>query len=369
MIVNNKIQFGNWEAIALLINIMCTQILLNNPRILAEQAGTAAWLLALYIAIVALVAFFIISLLYKPFEGKDILDVSQYALGNIGRAIVGLILIVYLLTATSNFLRQFSENIKTIDLVTSPLSFVEMFFVVGMVVGAYFGIEAIVRFHAIAVPIIAVGITIIYIALFPAIDYTNILPILGTGAYNIFGSGFFKLSIYSGLSLLFFIVPYIKSHENFKKIGYTAIGISAYFFVFSAFIFLAVRSYPTAIENFLPIYQISRMIHYGRFFERIESFFLIMWVTAALLYMTAAFYFAIFIFKKIFNLQYYRPLIVSFAIITFSTSFMPANLMEAIKFESEFFRNFAWIVTFVITILVLVIANIIRAMKDKEAAT
>ena len=365
--MKNKILFGNWEAVALLVNLICTKLFLDFPRTVAEQAGTASWILLLYISLLAFLGFFIISKLYEKFEGKDILDICQESFGQIGKIIIGIILLAFLIFITSIVLREYSEDMKIVAFIASPISFVNLFFLLTMIVGAYFGIEAIVRFHAVTVPIIVVGSIIIMVGVMPYADYTNVLPILGNGINEIFIKGFVKVSIYSEILILFLIVPYIKTNKNFKLVGYTSLGISTFFLTLSAYMFLAVRSYPTAIENFLPIYQLSRMINYGRFFQRIESLFLVMWVGAAMLYLSASFYFIVNIFKKMFNLEYYRPLIIPFAIIIFNLSLLPSNLIDAIKLHTQYFSNYSWIVTFLIIILVLIFARM-ASRKTKKGA-
>lgn len=365
--MKNKITFGQWEAVTLLINMICTKVFLNFPRTTAEIAGTASWILTLYICALAFVFFYIISKLYSRFEGRDLLDIGEYAAGSAGRIITGNIILAFFIYATSVILREFAEDMKVIIFTTAPISFVTMFFLVCMIVGAYFGIEAIVRFHAIAVPVIATGFIFIIVAVIPYSDFTNLLPILGNGPVDIFGKGFFRVSILSELVTLFLIVPFIKTNSNFKKIGYTSLGFSSFFMFISAPVYLATLNYPTGIENFLPIYQMARLINYGRFFQRVEPLFVLIWVAAALLYLASSFFFIVYIFKETYRLEYYKPLIIPFSIIIFTISLLPQNLVTAVKLETDYFWNTSWAVTFAFTIILLVIARVVKRKGRREA--
>lgn len=362
----NDIVFGRWEATAIIINAVIAQVILNFPRSMAEIGGNAGWITAIYICILAFVGFYVIQKLYSRFEGKDLLEIGEHVGGNIGRIIMGLILLTQFIFAVTVLLREFSENMKVISLEVSPISFVSFFFLVGMVISAYAGLEAIVRFTAIAVPIVIAAYTIIIIGVAPYFDYTNLLPVLGTGPVNLFGRGFLRLSSFSSIVILLMVYPFIKTHKNFKRAGYLGIGISAFLLISSALVYLLVFGYKYALESFLPIFQLSRLINYGRFFQRIESIFVLTWAAVAFMYLSVAFYFTIYIFKKTFKLDYIKPLIFPFAILLFALSMLPENLMTAISLENMFFRNFAWAVPFGVVIILLIIARFIKRDSHKK---
>lgn len=366
MKTKSKIAFGRWEATALLVNLISTQIFLGFPRIMAETAGPASWILILYVTGLALICFTIIARLYSGFEGMDLIDIGQYFGGSPGRVIVGSILLAYLLFIISLVLREFAEDMKAIALPVSPVSYVILYFMAGMIVGAYLGIEAIVRFCAIVVPIIIFGFLFIMLGVMPFYDLTSLLPIFGNGLETIFGSGSLRLSIYSAVALLFLLPPFIKTQKNLKKVGYLSIGISAVLFLISAVVYLIVFAYPTALEGFIPIYQLARLIDFGRFFERVESVFVLIWAASALIYLSAGFFFIVYVFKKTFKLEYYRPLIIPFAILIFALSFLPPNLMVTVELEGGFFRNYAWITSFLLPIVVLLLARFVKKRDKKE---
>ncbi|KNY28819.1 GerAB/ArcD/ProY family transporter [Pseudobacteroides cellulosolvens] len=361
--MEKKIVFGNWEVVTILINVICTKIFLNYPRMATEQGGTAGWIFTIYVSLLAFLGFYIIQRLYKPMEGKDLIDIGEHVGGGTIRILVGVTVMFFLIYVTTVYLRTFSENMKLVALTNSPLSFVELFFLVCMVAGAYFGLEAIARLHAIAVPAIAIGFLIILVGVSNYVDFSQLLPIMGEGAYKIFGDGAMKVSIFAELLLLFLMAPYIRTNKNFKVSGFWALGFSSFFLFISALIFITVLPVPLALERTIPIFHLARLINYGRFFQRIESVFIIIWAAASLLFVTVNFYFILHTFKKTFKLEYYKPLILPFAILIMTISFLPDNLVDAVKLEVNYFRNWAWTVTFGMTIILLLIA---RARKKKH---
>ncbi len=365
--MKSKITFGRWEAITLLINSVCTQVFLNFPRMTVETAGTAGWIMTIYISLLAFLSFFVIYKLYKGFEGKDLLDISEYLGGKVLGIIVGLIIVAFLIAVTSIVLREFAEDMKVISLVVSPISFVTVFFVICMAAGAFFGLESIVRYHAIVVPIIAVGYLAILIGVLPYYNAVNLTPILGTGVSDIFVKGTMRLSVFSIIILLLFITPFIGTNKNLKSIGIAGLSVSSLFLLLSSLSYISAVPYPTNTEYFLPIYHFARMINYGRFFQRIESFFVLIWAAAAFLVLSTTFFFIVYIFKKTFKLDYYRPLILPFAVLVFNCSLLPQSLMDTITLETKYYRNYGWLFTIALSILILLFARIKRKFQKKEA--
>lgn len=366
--MDNSVKFGNREATCILIVLINTKIFLTFLRIISETAGTAGWILALYISIVVLISFFIISKLYDRFERQDLLDIAEYIAGGAGRIVVGVPLALFFVYTCSTTLRDFSENIKTISLVTSPMSYVIGFFVICMVISAAIGIEAVARIHLLLVPIITVSYLFILIWVTQYFDITNILPVFGNGAYDIFVKGFARVSVYSELVAVFLLVPFVKSNKNIKSIGYKAIFFSMFVMTAGSLVYMAVMPYPISNESFLPIYRLARAINYGRFFERVESLFLIMWTMSALLYFSTTFYFSIHVFKKAFKLTYYKTLILPFSIIIFTVSFMPHSLMANERIEIVYFRNFTGVTIFLSVLVLLIVARVKRRIKGGSSA-
>ncbi|HEX9059734.1 MAG TPA: endospore germination permease, partial [Clostridia bacterium] len=334
----------------------------------AEIGGTAGWMIPIYSSVLVFIIFMLISKLYKGFEGKDLIDLGEVVGGSPVRIIVGLVLLVYFIFAASILLREFGEDMKVIALQISPISFVVLFFIAGIIFGNYLGLEAIVRFHALAIPVIIAAFVIIALGVAPYYDITNLLPIMGPGASNLLMKGFYSISSFSSIITVFMLFPYIKTHSNFKRVGFWSIGIGFIFLTASTLVYLMVYGFPAATENFLPIFQLARLINYGRFFQRIESIFVLAWATSAFMYLSFAFFLGIHSFRKAFRLEFYKPLIIPFAILVFTLSLVPQNLMEAINLEVSIFRNVAWIVTFVLTIILLIAAHMVKRIRNRKGA-
>lgn len=363
--MEGKIRFGTWEAVCLLVSMLGTKVILNYPRAAAEKAGTAGWLMALFTSLLAIAVFSVISGLYKNMNEKDIIDIGQYVGGAIVRTITGLLVAGFMFLISYTILRLFSEQMKTLAFYTSPISFVSIFFLSGMIFAGFVGIEPVVRFMAVLVPVSIGAYTIYIILLAPNYNITNVLPLLGNGLDRILINGVSDLSGYLELLFLFLIVPFIGSFGNFRKIGYTAIILSSLFLVSLTFAFLLATPYPTSLEIILPAYYLGTLIDYGRFFQRIEPLFIVTWATMGFMYLSAAFYFLVYTIKKTFRLEHVKPLVLPFAVLVFTASFFPGSQMENTRIVAGNIWDVSGIIAFGVTIILLIAANI-KKRREKH---
>lgn len=364
--MEEKAKIGNFEAFCLLLNMVCAKIVLDYPRTVSEDVGSAAWIMIILDTIVVFVFFAIISPLYEKFLGKDLIDISEIALKKVGKIIIGIIFIVQILYMTHITLREFAEDIKVISLTATPISVVIILFCIAMIVGAYLGIEAICRVYALSVPILTGALTLILMLNSPKFDISRIAPWFGLGVETILKKGLTNLSQFSEIVVLLLIAPFLNNKKAFKGIGRLGILLSGFFLAMATTCYLLIYQFPTSTEFFLPMYQMARIISFGRFFTRIEPAFILIWVLTAFLYLSSSLYFITYIFQRTFDLKYRRPLIVPFIIILFTLSILPENLYSTLQIDMQIYSRFSWIIAILLPLILVIIASV-RSRKNKEA--
>ena len=365
--MNNKtINIGIFENICMLVALTSTQTYLGMPRMITEAAGSAGWMLILYLLAISLLLFFIIQWLYKGNEGLDIVDISE-KLGGMPVKLITLILFeAVVFMGSSLTLRQFAEDMKIISLNISPISYVTLFFVAGALVACLLGIEAISRASALIVPVIFTGFIILIISVIGRGNILNLAPIFGIGPKKLFLESLPRISIFSGYIIILITAPYVRTHENFRKIGLYGLAASGFIMFVSVVTYTLVIPYPVSTQYFLPSFQLARMINYGRFFQRLESVFVFTWASSAILYLSILIYIGLQIFVKTFGLKYYKPIIFSFCTIIFMLSLLPENLPSAVHIEGSIFRNYLFIITFIYVILLFSLTKVFRNSPSQQ---
>lgn len=296
---NTKI--STWELISLTSVVTFTPLLVTLPRSAAEAFGTGAILHAIYIAAIVDIYFWIILKLYKNQEDKDLFDLAENVGGNFLKILVGIVVITYLLSTAFITINEFSEDVKNVLFDDNSIQTVNIFFIFAISIAAYFGIKSVIRISSILFPILIIGLIAIFFSLLQDIDLLNLVPILGTGAKNIFIDGLNHAGRYNSLFLLFIFAPKI---INLKRSGTLSVLSTSGVIFFVVFLIFSVIPYPEISENYFAFFEITRMISFGRFFQRVEVIFTFIWLFVSLVYLTMALSVVIYTFKRAFRIEY-----------------------------------------------------------------
>ena len=131
--MNRSNTIGKFEAIMLMVVAMVNQLLLSYHKILADEAGNASWITVIYISILALLFCYLISKLFKKFNDKDILDVSKSLFGRWFQIAIGILYLLYFFLMSSLLLREFSEELKIIYFIKTPITVIIAMFLIGAI--------------------------------------------------------------------------------------------------------------------------------------------------------------------------------------------------------------------------------------------
>ena len=213
------------ELTVIIVNVIVTKMVLMFPKTIITNSANAAWIQVLYNILTAFVLFVIISRLYRG--KKNVIELAERSGGKALKIIVGLVVFTSLIINYSSIIRVFPETIKIVLLQDFNVEFITVMFMAAIGVGALFGIESIGRVNYLFMPVIGGIFVLFLLLLIPQYNIYNILPILGSGPYKIFGSGFNTLSLFSDALLLNIFLPYYENNSEAQKSGQRALIISA----------------------------------------------------------------------------------------------------------------------------------------------
>lgn len=316
------------ELSCILINLITVKMLFSFPRTLVLNSGNSAWIQTAFVSLISCLVFWFIIFLYRKAEMKSIMELSNEIGGRGLKIVVGIILCASLLFNSSLTMRALPESIKTVLLPLTPMSLLILLLGVAILFGAYMGIFSIARIHAIYIPVALISLAVFLIMLFDDIDITNLFPVLGEGTYNIFVDGLSSVSIFSDVIVLFVLLPLCGNYERVKKASHKALVISSVINVLIVLFYNLIYSYPSSKEFMLPVYQMTRLIKIGDFFQRLEALFEFVWSFAVLLYSSLYLFVLCYIWKEIFDLKYYKPLVLPFTIIMCATAYLPSSTVK-----------------------------------------
>jgi spore germination protein (amino acid permease) len=255
--------------------------------------------------------------------------------------------------------------IKAYVLPYTPPSAIIFAFLGVVVFFAYEGLEGIARMSYVSFIIVILGLTSILLLPLPFYDIDNLFPLVGYSIQTTVYSGLLRTSAYSDVIFLAFIINAIHGVKQFKKVGLISLALSGVIISATILCSLLAFEYTQASENLSTLFQLSRVIYFNRFFQRVESIFIFIWVIASIINVALAFYMGVSIFCKTFKIPNHRPSILLFAFCTFTVTLLPKSLSEVVEKNVLFLRQYSFFITYLIPLLVLLIA-LIRGKKGEK---
>ena len=360
-----KSKIGTMEAIMLVLTIIITHTISSLPREILVSTKSAAIINLIFVSILAILFSYLIVRLMKNFGGCDIIDISEYLGGKVFKNIVGIIFILYFLVSSSLLLRNFCESIKIIYYPMTNIIFIIALFILAVCVANRLDFNASLKTNLLIVPLVLASIVFLFFANMNKFVPERAFPIFGDGLFNTFILGLSNLAAFGGISFLYFLPPYLKEPDKMKKIALISIGISAIYLILCVATLLFMFSFVINVNEITPLYNATRYIEFGTFFQRLESIFLLIWILAYACYLSITSKFAMSIFKKLTNIENKKPLIDIFGLFIFCIALIPKNYAISEKFETEIYPYLVLGVTFCLGISILLLANLMKKKNKK----
>ena len=133
------------QAICLILIITINRLSINIPQSILIPMGSSSILNIIYVCLIAIIFTLIIVNLFKKFPGKDIVDVSEFLVGNGFKYIVGIFICINIVLVASILLRDFVEVVHIIYYSDTPIIFMLFFFIAVCIIANLFGGQSILK--------------------------------------------------------------------------------------------------------------------------------------------------------------------------------------------------------------------------------
>lgn len=359
-------KFGLREAIAISALAIITKVFYTNPGATIKSAGTAGWWVTFISALVSLILFFLlVYTLLKRFPGQNLVEIFQEVFGKVLGKVVSLFFISYFIFVAGSNIREFVEMIKAYNLPYTPPSVIIFTFLLPVAYITNLGLESLVRLAYLSFWMVLGGIIAILIFAYPLYIVDALFPLTGYGLEKDLIVAVSRHSAYNEVIILAFMVHSLQGLRNLKLASLTSLLITG--IMMSLVILCATMAfdYTMGKEHISNLFELSRAIQFGRFFQRTESLFLIIWVIASVVYVTTFFYLGISIFCRTFNINNHRPLILPFIFLTAMITLLPENLSETIDKGTKFQRVYSSSIVYLLPCLALFFSIILRKKGPK----
>ena len=362
----SKTKIGTIEAIMIILTIIVAHTILSLPQNIINSQKSASILNLVYISVIAIILSYFIYRMIKNFPFLDIIDISESIGGKLFKNIIGIIFIAYFVVSASMLLRNFSESLKVIYYPMTDIFFILALFIISICFSNRLDFNATSKTNLIIVPIVLIAIVVLFATNMKQFTPQRMFPIIGEGFYNTFIIGLENISAFGGIVYLYFLPPMLKEPEKMKKITLISVGITSIYLILGVSTLLFIFSFFITTNEITPLYNSTRYIELGNFFQRLESIFLIVWILAFACYLSTISKFSISIFKKITNIDNSKPLIDIFGLLILGLSLIPKNYAISQNFENKIYPHIVIAIVFVLGLGLLVIANLKRRKELKH---
>lgn len=277
--------------------------------------------------------------------------------GKFLKNIIGTIFIIYFLTSSSMFLRNFCEYLRIIYYPSTNVIFLISIFIIAICIVDNLDFNASFKANLIITPFALISIILLFFANIKYFSGQRMFPILGNGFFDTFLLGIGNIYAFSGIVFIYFLPPLLKQPEKLKKIAITSVCISGAYIILAISIILFMFPFFTKVDEIIPLYSAATYVEFGSFFQRLEAIFLLIWIIAFACYLSMLTMFSIHSFRKMAKIKYIKPIVIPFTLVILGISLIPSNFAVAKFFETVIYR-FAMIgVTFVVGFFILIFAN------------
>ena len=227
------------------------------------------------------------------------MDISEFLGGKFLKIIIGICYILLLILLTTSIIKNLSETLRTIYFKTSPILFITLFFIASSIISNRFSLKVIAKANLIIAPIIFFSIIVILASSVKNFMPERIFPILGYGVDKTFLSGLTNIFSFSGMLYLLFLPPLLDKPNKLKRMSIIAVIISGFYLLLSVTCLLLSLSFTMHSDESFSLYVLTRNLEYGRFIQRVDAIFILVWILSIISYINIPISICIHLFKKL----------------------------------------------------------------------
>lgn len=290
------------------------------PIIAVGAAGQNAWMTIVLSWLFGLLCVPLYSAINRHNPGLPFLQFLEQRLGRFVSVVVGLLLAQYYYATLAAIIREFTNFLSDEVMITTPLFVLGAVTILVGLYAAFQGIEVIARIGVIVFAFVMVFLAAGLSLESTLMDVHRLLPVGGTYWGRIAVGSLPASGWMTEASVLLLLLPFLKKPSDMGKIGFWGItlsGISLLATVLASLLILG----PTlpAMLNY-PTFAISELIEYGNFLERVDMFFICVWMAAIYMKVSIFFFCALHCFKTTFRIRADKPFGIGLALLTLLTS-------------------------------------------------
>lgn len=356
--MTNNYKMKKYEAICLILIVMVNKLILNVPYYLINSVGTGAIINLIYVGVIGFIFVLCLNYLFQKFPNSDIIDISEYLGGKFLKVMMGIIFIAFFFLVSYITLTDFANMIKTIYFDKSPLVFVLLIFMIGIIVANFVGFKSIVRTICLVVPFTLASIILALFAVYNEFALDKFSPFFGYNMRTTFLNGTLNIFALYIVTYYYFLMPLLKDSFTFKKVTIISYIISWLLLFLTVVSILTIFPITNDTEPLNSLYLLSRRIQLGDFLQSLDALFILLWLISIFCYLSICIFMINRVFKKLTNIADEKMITLSTTSVFFGLCLIPFNIAISRFMENIVYRYLIIGLIFIGCFILLLLANL-----------
>jgi spore germination protein KB len=367
MIENFKISAHQFTILVLLFSV--GTVILHTPSPLADLAKQDAWLAAMIGTGLGLILVWLYIRIGRLYPHLALNQVVEKVFGKWIGKVINLTFFFWAYSTAAEIIFYVGDFIKTFWMPETPLVFINILFVLVVVMAVRLGIEAFTRsVEVLFIPFVLL-LTFLILAILPEANLQNIQPVLEEGTKPIIRATLFYVSVFS-LSPVMFLMLFpsqINQRQQGEKAFYIGTLIGGIILIIVILLNILVLGPHLTANNSAPSYALAKKINIGNFLMRIEAFLGAIWVITTFIRAVMYFYVSVVVFVNLFNIKDYRAFTTPLGMITVLLSLIVyPNVQAAGAYNKEIWLFYAATYGLALPLLLLSVYKIKKFIKKRQ---
>lgn len=362
----NRTKISNFQLFALTANFSIGTTIIMISSGIVELAKQDAWISAIITPVFGLPFIWMYYYLGKLYPGKTLVDMLFAVFGKWIGWIITFFFAVFICFLSVEQVVSYVGSFKQTQVMTeTPLYALFLLFVIALVIGLLYGLEAIARSSEFFFYVIAILIIFAMLMSIPNIHPNNLLPVFENGIVPIL-KGSLRLSSFLIWPCIVLTMIYPASTDHTLKTRNA---------LFSGFLWASIINFLCIIMPLLvlgstitarceyPTYYMAKEINIG-IFSRIEAVVSLSWILSEFIRSLLYFYAGAICISRLFNLKDYKRIVLplGLVILVFSGIVYPDATYQT-KWDSTIWIPHIAMFGAIIPIIIIIISIIKRRMR------
>lgn len=314
----NKISAG--QGIFLIIGMIVPTAMLTVPTSIVKYASTDAWLSLLLGTAVGIVTALVSSSVALKHPGLTLFQITEMHLGRVCSKTVGFLFTLYFFVTSIDVVRQFTDFMVQSVLNKTPSFVLGLIYIAIALYAVYHGIEVIARVNSIVTTIGFLVFAVSTVFYFQEMKLSNLLPIFQSSFGKILMGSFTSSTWFAEVVIIMLFASFLNNPGKARTIALVSIslvGLSLIWIVLGSIAIFGVRIIP--LFDY-PTFNVFRIIEVARFLERIDAFYIAVWVGLMFMKIAIIMFFGFYCLCQTFGIKAQQPFLLPFGMLTLTMS-------------------------------------------------